>query len=67
MTSLLTNNMYLNALSQSRGPVYYSNELADPLVLHFDTYDKHRLLEHFYNFVKFTDPAIDNYYKRFVR
>jgi hypothetical protein len=25
------------------------------------------LLAHFYNFVFFTDPAIDNYYKRFVR
>jgi GDP-fucose protein O-fucosyltransferase len=26
-----------------------------------------RLLAHFYSFVFFTDPAIDNYYKRFVR
>ena len=80
--------------TQGKTPVYYTKELSDPFILHFDTYElDHRLLsvsmplrcdsfgvqpliltsyfpfppKHFYNFVLFTDPAIDNYYKRFVR
>lgn len=37
-------------------------------MLHFDTFEpKHRLLAHFYNFITFVDPVIDNHYKRFVR
>uniref|UniRef100_A0A7S2HX61 O-fucosyltransferase family protein n=1 Tax=Helicotheca tamesis TaxID=374047 RepID=A0A7S2HX61_9STRA len=40
----------------------------DPILIHFQTSEKeYRLLSHFYGFVHFTDPAIDNYYKRFVR
>lgn len=52
----------------SRSPVYYTNELHDPAILHFDTFEqRHRLLSHFYQYVHFSDPVIDNYYKRFVR
>ncbi len=51
-----------------RRPVFYTHELASPDILHFDTFDqKHRLLAHFYNFIFFTDPVIDNHFKRFVR
>jgi hypothetical protein len=40
----------------------------DSVLLHFNA-AKHdlRLLAHFYAMVYFTDPAIDNYFKRFVR
>ena len=48
--------------------MYYTKDLSDPIVLHFDTFEqKHRLLAHFYSFVIFTDAATDNYFKRFVR
>ena len=48
---------------------YYDNELHSPQLIHWDASDAHvhRLLNHFYAFMYFTDPAIDNYYKRFVR
>ena len=52
----------------SRRPVFWTQELSTPDVLHFDSYDKaHRLLAHYYNYVYFTDPPSDNYFKRFVR
>eukprot|EP00804_Cyclotella_cryptica_P030282 CCRYP_019226-RC/>CCRYP_019226-RC protein AED:0.25 eAED:0.25 QI:120/1/1/1/0.76/0.66/18/2265/1695 len=58
----------VNSFCAGRMPVYYTNEIADPIVLHFDTFEpEHRLLAHFYNFITFTDPTIDNYFKRFVR
>jgi hypothetical protein len=42
--------------------------MQDHPVIHFRAGDKRwRLLTHFYGFIHFTDPAIDNYYKRFVR
>eukprot|EP00986_Skeletonema_menzelii_P015195 scaffold11248_cov145-Skeletonema_menzelii.AAC.3 len=52
-----------------RRPVFYTQEeLASPDILHFDSFEpEHRLLSHFYNFIFFTDPAIDNHFKRFVR
>ena len=51
-----------------RAPVFWTKELSKPDVLHFDSFDKaHRLLAHFYNYVYFTDAAVDNYFKRFVR
>ena len=53
---------------QSRNIVFYTHELADPDIIHFDSFDKdHRLLSHFYLFIYFTDPVVDNYYKRCVR
>jgi hypothetical protein len=51
-----------------RRPVFYTQELASPDILHFDTFEQHhRLLAHFYSFVLFTDSAMDNHFKRFVR
>ena len=43
--------------------------MADPNILHFHTgdADAYRILNHFYTTVYFTNPAIDNYFKRFVR
>jgi len=51
-----------------RTPVFYTQKLSDPDIIHFDSFERdHRLLSHFYNFVYFSDPLVDNYYKRFVR
>jgi len=51
-----------------RTPYFYSSKLDDPDILHFDAFEKeHRLLSHFYNYIYFTNPAYDNYYKRFIR
>ena len=45
-----------------------ASEFKDPPVLHFRAGEKQwRLLTHFYGLMHFTDPAIDNYAKRFVR
>lgn len=46
----------------------WTKELNDEVLIHFRAGDKQwRLLAHFYGIIHFTDPAIDNYYKRFVR
>lgn len=51
-----------------RKAFFYDKKLASPDILHFDTFEmKHRLLAHFYSFILFTDPVIDNHFKRFVR
>ena len=49
----------------ARKQVFYSQDLANPDIIHFGM--EYRLLSHFYNFVYFTNPVIDNYMKRFVR
>ena len=43
--------------------------MAEPDILHFHTSDPddYRILNHFYSTIHFTDPAIDNYMKRFIR
>lgn len=42
--------------------------MNDIPIIHFHGDDKYfRLLTHFYSILHFTDPAIDNYVKRFVR
>jgi hypothetical protein len=47
---------------------YYDKTLHEPQLIHWDASGKEfRLLNHFYAFIYFTDSAIDNYYKRFVR
>ena len=47
---------------------YYNNEMHEPQLLHWDaSSNDYRLLNHFYAFLYFSNPAIDNYYKRFVR
>ena len=46
---------------------YFNDEIqAEPLI-HLQTRETHRLIAHFYGLILFTDPVIDNYYKRFVR
>lgn len=56
-----------------RTPVYYNQTIHEPELMHWDasgvdwTKGGHRLLNHFYSFLFYTDPAIDNHYKRFVR
>jgi GDP-fucose protein O-fucosyltransferase len=58
---------------KSRDVLYWSgaNPAALPYdadLLHFNAEHKDlRLLAHFYSMIYFTDPAIDNYFKRFVR
>ena len=58
---------------ESRTPVYYNQTMHEPELLHWDSSgvdpDKggHRLLNHFYAFLFYTNPIIDNHYKRFVR
>lgn len=47
---------------------YYDKSLHEPRLIHWDaSKSDHRLLNHFYAFLFFTDPVIDNYFKRFVR
>jgi hypothetical protein len=47
---------------------YWTKKMNDPVILHFEGDVKYyRLLTHFYSMLHFTDPAIDNYVKRFVR
>jgi hypothetical protein len=52
-----------------RKPYYYDQVLHGPKMIHWDASknDEHRLLNHFYTFLFFTDPVTDNFYKRFVR
>ena len=53
---------------QKNNQVIYKSELHEEPLVHFQSSDRdYRLLGHFYGFMMFTDPKIDNYYKRFVR
>ncbi len=54
-----------------RTPVYYNQTTHEPELIHWDASKvkrtDHRLLNHFYAFLFYSDPVIDNHYKRFVR
>lgn len=51
-----------------RNRYIWTAELNEKVLIHFRAGDKAwRLLAHFYNMVHFTDPALANYFKRFVR
>jgi hypothetical protein len=52
-----------------RKVVYYDKTTHDQQLIHWQAadVDKYRLLNHFYSFLLFTDQAVDNHYKRFVR
>lgn len=51
-----------------RKAVYFDKKMQDTPLVHFQTSEKdHRILTHFYAFVLFTNPSIDNFYKRFIR
>lgn len=58
---------------EKRTPVYYNQTLHEPDLVHWDgtgvdaNKGGHRLLNHFYSFLFFSDPIVDNHYKRFVR
>jgi hypothetical protein len=59
---------------QERTPVFYNQTIHEPQLIHWDASNAEgngvtgfRLLNHFYSFLFFTDPVVDNYYKRFVR
>ena len=52
----------------NRVETFYDKETRDSPVLHLASYGlKNRLLQHFYNFYYFTNPNMENIYKRFVR
>ena len=51
-----------------RKQYFWTSDIADHPLVHFRAGDKEwRLLVHFFGFFHFTDPAVGNYYKRFVR
>ncbi len=56
-----------------RTPVYYNQTIHEPELMHWDAsgvdprVGGHRLLNHFYAFLFYSDPVVDNHYKRFVR
>jgi len=51
-----------------RNPIFFGNELASAPLIHFHAGEKHhRLLNHFYTFLYFTDTKLDHFFKRFVR
>lgn len=53
---------------QERTRFYWTSEVEQHNLIHIQAGSKeHRLLTHFYDFVHFTNPAVDNYYKRFIR
>lgn len=52
----------------NRTVAFWNSDIQDHVLIHIRANEKsHRLLTHFYNMLHFTDPAIDHYYKRFVR
>ena len=59
---------------ENRKPVFYNQTIHEPQLIHWDASAPEgdgvtgfRLLNHFYSFLFFTDPVVDNFYKRFVR
>jgi hypothetical protein len=51
-----------------RKPIFFGGELDNSPHVHFHSGSKfHRLLNHFYTFMYFLDPKVDNHFKRFVR
>ena len=52
----------------ARNPILFGGELATSRLVHFHAGEKyHRLLNHFYTFLFFSDVKMDHHYKRFVR
>lgn len=53
-----------------RVPFFYNSQLQSEKWIHWNAASKknnHRLLTYFHTFLYFTDPVVDNFYKRFVR
>jgi len=60
--------LFTSSGTQERNITYWNKELEDPVLIHFRAGEKEfRMLTHYYLMLHFTDPAIDHYYKRFVR
>ena len=61
--------MRQDRFAAKRIPNYYDDYWQNQKVIHFVSQPGagFRLLEHFYTFIHFEDPAMDRYYKRFVR
>ena len=58
----------IHQFCNKRDPVFFGGELDTASHVHFHSGNKyHRLLNHFYTFLYFTDAKIGNHYKRFVR
>lgn len=54
--------------TEKRTVTYYDEQMHSPQLIHWQAGKReYRLLNHFYTFVYFSDPTIDNFYKRFVR
>lgn len=53
---------------KERKATYYDQSIHEPSLIHWNAWDpQHRVLNHFYTFFHFTDPRVDNNFKRFVR
>ncbi|KAJ1422622.1 GDP-fucose protein O-fucosyltransferase-domain-containing protein [Ochromonadaceae sp. CCMP2298] len=59
----------LEEFGAGREARYYDQAMHDKRSIHFISLPGkgYRILEHFYTFLHFQDPAMDRYYKRFVR
>lgn len=58
----------IDQFCNGRRKVFYNKTMADTPVWHFETLTtRYRLLVHFYAQNIFTDPIMDNFYKRFIR
>lgn len=52
----------------NRNPIFFGSDLDSAPLVHFHAGEKHhRLLNHFYTFLLFTDTTIDHHFKRFIR
>jgi hypothetical protein len=52
---------------EQEGIFYVTEEFEDEQLIHFKNKKGWRIMSHFYGYMYFTNPAIFNYYKRFVR
>jgi len=50
-----------------RQPVFYNKELQQAHHIHFPAAGSHRLLQHHYAFSFFAAPAMQSFYRRFIR
>ena len=56
------------AFCGDRNVTFWNEDFVDPVLIHFRADDRqYRLLTHFYAMIHFTDPSLDNYFRRFVR
>ena len=64
----LTQRRITRFCGDERQPFFYSNEWHTHDLVHWQSGGmQYRILNHFYTFLFFTDPIIDNFYKRLVR